>query len=37
MQEHMHDYLVNGKGSAMGALDNIIEEWEEVFESEGKL
>ena len=37
MQENMHDYIVNGKGSAKGALDNIIEEWEEVFESEGKL
>jgi multiple sugar transport system substrate-binding protein len=37
MQENMHDYIVNGKGTAKGALDNIIEEWEEVFESEGKL
>ena len=33
----MHYYIVNGKGTANGALDNIIEEWEEVFESEGKL
>jgi len=37
MQENMHDYIVNGKGTAKRALDNIIEEWEEVFESEGKL
>ena len=37
MQEHMHDFIVNGKGSAKGALDNIIEEWVEVFEADGKL
>ena len=37
MQEHVHDYVVNGKGSAQEALDKIIEEWVEVFEADGKL
>ena len=37
MQEHIHDYVVNGKGTAQAALDNIIEEWVEVFEADGKL
>ena len=37
MQEHIHDYVVNGKGTAKAALDNIIEEWVEVFEADGKL
>ena len=37
MQEAIHDYVVNGKGTAKGALDKIIEEWVEVFEAEGKL
>jgi multiple sugar transport system substrate-binding protein len=37
MQEHIHDYVVNGKGTAKEALDNIIEEWVEVFEADGKL
>jgi len=37
MQEVIHDYVVNGKGTAKGALDKIIEEWVEVFEADGKL
>ena len=37
MQEHVHDYVVNGKGSAKEALDKFIEEWVEVFEADGKL
>ena len=37
MQEHVHDFVVNGKGTAKAALDNIIEEWVEVFEADGKL
>ena len=37
MQEHVHDYVVNGKGSAKEALDKIIEEWVLVFEADGKL
>jgi len=37
MQEHIHDYVVNGQGTAKAALDNIIEEWVEVFEADGKL
>ena len=37
MQEAIHDYVVNGKGTAIGALDKIIEEWVEVFEADGKL
>ena len=37
MQEAIHDYVVNGKGTAKGALDKIIEEWVEVFEADAKL
>ena len=37
MQEAIHDYVVNGKGTAKGALDKIIEVWVEVFEADGKL
>ena len=37
MQEAIHDYVVNGKGTAKGALDKIIAEWVEVFEADGKL
>ena len=37
MQEAIHDYVVNGKGTAKGALDKIIGEWVEVFEADGKL
>ena len=37
MQEAIHDYVVNGKGTAKGALDKIIVEWVEVFEADGKL
>ena len=37
MQEAIHDYVVNGKGTAKGALDKIVEEWVEVFEADGKL
>ena len=37
MQEAIHDYVVNGKGTAKEALDKIIEEWVEVFEADGKL
>ena len=37
MQEAIHDYVVNGKGTAKGALDKIIEERVEVFEADGKL
>ena len=33
----IHDYVVNGKGSAKEALDKIIEDWEEVFEADGKI
>ena len=37
MQEAIHDYVVNGKGTAKGALDKIIEEWVEVFEADVKI
>ncbi len=37
MQEAIHDYVVNGKGTAKQALDKIIVEWVEVFEADGKL
>ena len=37
MQEAIHDYVVNGKGTAKEALDKIIVEWVEVFEADGKL
>jgi multiple sugar transport system substrate-binding protein len=37
MQEAIHDYVVNGKGTAKEALDKIIVEWVDVFEADGKL
>jgi multiple sugar transport system substrate-binding protein len=37
MQERIHDYVVNGKGSAKDALDKIIDDWTEVFEDDGKI
>ena len=37
MQEAIHDYVVNGQGTAKEALDKIIGEWVEVFEADGKL
>ena len=37
MREHVHDYVVNGKGSAKDALDKIIDDWTEVFEDDGKI
>jgi multiple sugar transport system substrate-binding protein len=37
MQEHIHNYVVAGEGTAQEALDATIEEWQEIFEDEGIL
>lgn len=37
MQEHVHNYVVAGEGTAQEALDNLVEEWIEIFKDEGKL
>lgn len=36
MQEHVHNYVVAGQGSAKEALDGLVKDWNEVFEDEGK-
>jgi multiple sugar transport system substrate-binding protein len=37
MQKRVHDYVVADVGTAQEALDLLVEDWEEVFEDEGKL
>ncbi|MEO1224581.1 MAG: carbohydrate ABC transporter substrate-binding protein, partial [Pseudomonadota bacterium] len=37
MQEHIHNYVVAGEGTAQEALDATIQEWQEIFEDEGIL
>ena len=37
MQDHVHKYVVAGQGTAQEALDNLVEDWTEVFEDEGKI
>lgn len=37
MQRRVHDYVVAGEGTAQEALDEMIEDWTETFEDEGKL
>jgi multiple sugar transport system substrate-binding protein len=37
MQRRLHDYVVAGEGTAQEALDQLKEDWQEVFEDEGKL
>ncbi|WP_350149772.1 ABC transporter substrate-binding protein [Thalassospira sp.] len=37
MQERIHNYVVAGDGTAKEALDDLVRDWTEVFEDEGKL
>ncbi|MCB1501668.1 MAG: extracellular solute-binding protein [Bauldia sp.] len=37
MQKRVHDYVVADQGTAQEALDELVQDWTEVFESEGKL
>ena len=37
MQEHVHNYVVAGQGTAEEALDRVVEDWIEIFEDEGVL
>lgn len=37
MQEHMHNYVIAGEGTAKEALDAVVSDWTEIFEDEGKL
>jgi multiple sugar transport system substrate-binding protein len=35
-QERVHNYVVAGQGTAKEALDGLVEDWNEIFEDEGK-
>jgi len=37
MQDHVHNYVVAGSGTAQEALDALVEDWTIIFEDEGKL
>jgi multiple sugar transport system substrate-binding protein len=37
MQKRVHDYVVADQGTAKEALDELVQDWTEVFQSEGKL
>ncbi|WP_158966571.1 ABC transporter substrate-binding protein [Chachezhania sediminis] len=37
MQDRVHKYVIAGEGTAQGALDGLVEDWNEVFEDEGKI
>jgi multiple sugar transport system substrate-binding protein len=37
MQDRVHSYVIAGEGTAQEALDELVEDWIEVFEDEGKL
>mgnify|MGYP003511135975 CR=1 FL=1 len=37
MQKRTHDYVVADQGTAKEALDQLIKDWTEVFQNEGKL
>jgi len=37
MQDHVHNYVIAGSGTAQEALDELVEEWTIIFEDEGKL
>ena len=37
MQKRVHDYVVADQGTAQEALDLLVEDWTETFESEGKM
>lgn len=36
MQERIHNYVVAGQGTAKKALDDLVKDWNEIFEDEGK-
>jgi multiple sugar transport system substrate-binding protein len=37
MQDHVHNYVIAGSGTAQEALDALVEDWTVIFEDEGKL
>jgi multiple sugar transport system substrate-binding protein len=37
MQDHVHNYVIAGSGTAQEALDALVEDWTIIFEDEGKL
>jgi len=37
MQDRVHAYVIAGEGTAQEALDKLVEDWNEVFEDEGKI
>jgi multiple sugar transport system substrate-binding protein len=37
MQKRVHDYVVADQGTAKEALDNLVKDWTEVFQDDGKL
>jgi multiple sugar transport system substrate-binding protein len=37
MQRRVHDYVVADKGTAKEALDKLVEDWNKIFQEEGKL
>ena len=36
-QKRFHDYVVAGQGSAKDALDNLVKDWTEIFQDDGKI
>jgi multiple sugar transport system substrate-binding protein len=37
MQKRVHDYVVADQGTAKDALDNLVKDWTQVFQDDGKL
>jgi len=37
MQARVHDYVVAGNGTAKEALDNLVKDWTEIFQDDGKI
>ena len=37
MQKRVHDYVVADQGTAQEALDQLVQDWTEVFEDAGKI
>jgi multiple sugar transport system substrate-binding protein len=37
MQKRVHDYVVADQGTAKGALDMLVKDWQKVFKEEGKM
>ena len=37
MQKRVHDYVVADQGTAQQAVDQLLQDWTEVFQDEGKL